>query len=146
MKKIIVALFICLSVLLNKVKAEGEEIVNFIYGVSALTALNVGTSLVNINDIKEHNTKLKPLQISGIITGTTQTLLGAVCMLSLEPEYIFLGSINAGFGLATVIISIASISHKNQILQLNKSTAWNIKSIPLNNGTTGICFSLKYNL
>ena len=100
MKKIILALLIICFIFSNKAKAEGEEIVSFVYCSSVLIGLNVGTSIANMNYIKEQNMRLKPLQISGIITGTTQTLLGVVCILSLDPEYIVLGSINAGFGLA----------------------------------------------
>ncbi|MEY4876479.1 MAG: hypothetical protein RL708_1628 [Bacteroidota bacterium] len=146
MKKTIVMLLISIFIFLNKAKAEGGEIVGFVYGTSVLIGLNVGTSIANINYIKEQNVRLKPLQISGIITGTTQTLLGVVCILSLDPEYIVLGSINAGFGLAATIISIASINKNNHLLHLNKTTAWNIKSIPLGNGSMGICFSIKQNL
>ncbi|MFM2224665.1 MAG: hypothetical protein RJA07_867 [Bacteroidota bacterium] len=149
MKKTIVVLLISIFIFLNKAKAEGEEIIYFYYGTAFLTGINMATSIANFNIIKEKNTRFYASQLTGIASGSVQMLIGAGFLAdayySGYTDEIIFGTANVSIGLVTIWLSISSLSKRHKLLQLNKSTAWNINSVPLRNGSMGICFSLKHN-
>jgi hypothetical protein len=149
MKKTIVVLLISIFIFLNKAKAEGEEIIYFYYGSAFLTGINMATSIANFNIIKEKNTHFYASQFTGIASGSVQMLMGAGFLAdayySGYTDEIIFGTANVSIGLVTIWLSISSLSKRHKLLQLNKSTAWNINSVPIGNGSMGICFSLKHN-
>ncbi|MFM2224666.1 MAG: hypothetical protein RJA07_868 [Bacteroidota bacterium] len=144
MKKSIFLIVIITALIFNKAKAEGGDVIPFYYASLILSGTNIVTSIADVNQIYDMNTfgimHSKTWSIVGTSTGAIQLLLGALFIVNGNP----IGYINAGLGALSICLSIDNLRISRMLKQ--EKISWNINSVPLRNGSMGICFSIKQNL
>jgi hypothetical protein len=117
------------------------------YGVSSgiLGAVNISTGIINGIQISK-GAKNKTMSILGLVTGTTQVMLGA---LGRPPKITYdaatnkskraLSGVNIGVGASTVILSTWNLLTNKKPKECR--TSWNIYSFPTHNNNTGVALA-----